>query len=299
MPWYPKARHHNVRRDQNRRITPVRINHHTAVTNAQHLDGQAGNLKQAYPHFMIGRDGQVVQYQDTSFMARADLDGNNDTISIETWDGYPGGAPGHWKHNSDVPPWTDAQVRAIVDLDAWLLEQHPSIPRRLARDSRPGASSHGLSWHRLGCDGNFPTAWPYHGRLSGGIRYSTARGKVCPGDRRITQLVEVIYPALADVKVGGLTVDPSKPPTYLEVLTAMNVYVLFQAGGTLATPAGEYVANLLDGTYRRFPNDDVKNQFVAQLDNHKVPWTWHSSTDKTNPKFVAEPRVFGKEVQWA
>jgi len=213
MPWYPKARRHNVQRDQGRRMTPVRINHHTAVTNAQHLDGQAENRNAAYPHFMIGRDGQVVQYQDTSWRARADLDGNGDTISIETWDGYPNGAPGYWRHNSDVPPWTDAQVRAIVELDSWLIKNHPSIPLRLAKDSRPGASSHGLSWHRLGCDGNFPDAWPFHGRRSGGVRYSKALGKVCPGDRRIKQLVEVIFPAVTGSGVAGITIPSLDSPT--------------------------------------------------------------------------------------
>lgn len=211
MPWYPRARKHDVKRDRNTydRHMPVRINHHTAVTNAQHLDGQAANKSQAYPHFMIGRDGQVVQYQDTSYIARADLEGNRaGTISIETWDGYPNGAPGYWKHNGDVPPWTDKQVEAIVALDRWLIEQHPSIPTRLAKDSRPGSSSHGLSWHRLGCDGNFPDEWPFWGRRSGGMKYSNARGKQCPGDRRITQVVEVIFPAL-NHGVAGITIPPT------------------------------------------------------------------------------------------
>lgn len=207
MPWYPGARRYDVRRDRGytgrgraRRITAVRINHHTAVVDRDDLDGQASNLSMPYPHFMMGEGGEVTQYQDTDFMARADLDGNPSTISIETWDGYPKGAAGYWRHNGDVPPWTAKQVRALIELDAWILQNHKAIPLRLARDSRPGESSKGLSWHRLGCDGNFPDAWPFWGRRSGGARYSTAFGKVCPGDRRIRQLVDVIYPALQGIR---------------------------------------------------------------------------------------------------
>lgn len=245
MPWYPKARHHNVRRDTGRRITPVRINHHTAVTNAQHLDGQAANLKMPYPHFMIGRDGQVVQYQDTSLMARADLNGNPDTISIETWDGYPNGAPGYWAHNGDVPPWTDAQVRAIVELDQWILSQHKSIPLRLATDSLPGKSSHGLSWHRLGCDGNFPAQWPWHGRKPGGLRYSNSFGKVCPGDRRIRQLVDVIFPALNGSDVAGVTLPPLDRPTTPEERPTMRLIQSADRGQVAIT----------DGVTKRYLSD--------------------------------------------
>lgn len=194
MPWYPKARKVDVGRDKGRPITPVRINYHTAVVNRDDLDGQARNKSMAYPHFMVGRNGQVTQYQDTSLMARADLDGNPSTVSIETWDGYPNGYPGYWKHDGDVPPWTDAQVNALIELTVWLLEQHKSIPARLATDSCAGPSSRGLSWHRLGCDSH-PKYQPGF-RVPGGVRYSLAAGKLCPGDRRIAQIRDRIYPAV-------------------------------------------------------------------------------------------------------
>lgn len=248
MPWYPKARRFDVRRDRGfkgrgtaRPITPTAIGHHTAVVDRDDLDRQANDLTAAYPHFMIGEHGQVTQYQDTSFMARADLDGNPHRISIETWDGYPKGAPGYWRHNGDVPPWNDAQIAALIELDAWILSQHKSIPLKLANDSRPGTSSHGLSWHRLGCDGNFPNRWPYWGRRSGGLKYSRAFGKVCPGDRRITQIVDVIYPAL---QAGGLIIRPSARPD-IEVQLALAVLGKYEPGPGLIYLDGD------PGTHQR------------------------------------------------
>src|SRR5690606_8321977 len=126
----------------------------------------------------------------TDRWSAADLDGNDATISIETWDGYgavswPGGQP---------PPWTSAQVSALVELCRWICTTH-GIPVRLADDSKPGASSRGISWHRLGVDGVFPSLSDVRaGRLQrgGGMHYSTATGKVCPGDARIAQIPELV-----------------------------------------------------------------------------------------------------------
>src|SRR5690606_19929843 len=82
---------------------------------------------------------------------------------------------------------------------------------RLATDSRPGPSSHGVSWHRLGIDGNFPGGL-LKGRVSGGLKYSNARGKVCPGDAKIRQIPGILERAKqiagADHGVAGITIPP-------------------------------------------------------------------------------------------
>lgn len=274
--------------------SPIRMTVHTAWVDSADIYGPRRGQGSTYAHVYNPLEGALRQHQELNRMSRADLDGNGLTVSVENQD------------ERREMPFSDSQLENMARLFAELVNAPGSrVPNRIATvdDTR------GLAWHRLGVLGNFGrynpddiTTWCAH---QTGERWTTARGKTCPTNPRIRQIPEIWKRAQKyiegadEYRVGGLTVDPSKPPTYLEVLTAMNVYVLFQAGGTLAAPAGEYVANLLDGTYRRFPNDDVKNQFVAQLDNHKVPWAWHQSTDKTNPKFVAEPRVFGKEVQWA
>lgn len=174
MAIYPHAVVKTVGRFRTPMRSPRRVNLHTAVSDARSLFGWFASWGRPCSHFYVREDGTVEQYVDTRFRAAADLQGNSDTISIETWDGYrrlwSRGEPG---------PWNEAQVAALVRLLAWIFETHPTVPMRLATDSRPGTSSHGISYHRLGCD-------PY--RVEGGLRYSNAYGKVCPGSARIAQI---------------------------------------------------------------------------------------------------------------
>lgn len=203
MPWYPAAVRLPLNKPGRPKMAPVRINLHTAVTNAPTLHAYFSGPV-AFSHFYVREDGTVEQYLDTALAARADLDGNPDTVSIETWDGYGK----TWKQGQSVPPWTEAQVAALTQLIAWLFEAHPSIPKRLATDSKPGATSHGVSWHRIGIDGNFPALPdPRAGRVQrgGGMRYSNSAGKTCPGDARIAQI-----PAIFALAAGG--VAPVAPP---------------------------------------------------------------------------------------
>lgn len=196
MALYPDAIQRPISRFRTA-MKPVRINLHTAVTNAASLYGFFNRPGQVCSHFYVREDGTVEQYVDTRYRAAADLQGNPDTISIETWDGYPHG----WKNGSDVPAWTPQQVTALAKLTRWILATHKNIPAQLASNSKPGKTSHGLSFHRLGVD-----PW----RASGGLKYSNARGKVCPGDRRVAQIPEILK--LATMSGGGGTSAP-KPPS--------------------------------------------------------------------------------------
>lgn len=161
---------------------PVRVNNHTAVSDSTSLysyfaSPAAGGTGS---HFYIRQDGTVEQYVDTKFKAAADYFGNPDTISIETWDGYLT----YWVQGDPVPDYTLAQKLALLDLWEWILRTHPTIPRKLATDSKEGLSSHGISWHRLGVPA---TASQLDAGVSqtGGILYSKSIGKVCPGDAKI------------------------------------------------------------------------------------------------------------------
>jgi len=182
MAIYPGAVKKLVPRTFKRATERNRINLHTAVSNSASLYPMFSKGG-ACSHFYVREDGTVEQYIDTDRYSAADLEGNDATVSIETWDGY-NGRPG-WQ----PPPWTPAQVVALVALCRWICATH-DIPVRLASDAKIGASSRGISWHRLGCDGNFPNLPdPRAGRLQrgGGMHYSTAWGKVCPGDARIAR----------------------------------------------------------------------------------------------------------------
>ena len=205
MPIYPGAVVKLVPRTFRRATERNRINLHTAVFAGTSLYSMFSKPTAACSHFYVREDGTVEQYIDTDRYSAADLDGNDATISIETWDGYgkvpwPGGQP---------PPWTSSQVTAIVALCRWICATH-GIPVRLADDSKIGASSRGISWHRLGIDGAFPRLPDMRaGRLQrgGGMHYSSATGKTCPGDARITQIPGIV------AAIGAPTPPPAPAPT--------------------------------------------------------------------------------------
>lgn len=128
-------------------------------------------------HFGVGGDGTVYQWQDTDYRADANLNGNHRIISIETADHGPEFPK--WS-GSDVPAWTPAQIEQIAQIIARCC-RHYGIPCALVPDSRP--ERRGIAYHRQGCD-----PW----RVAGGELWSSAYGKVCPGDRRIAQIPQVI-----------------------------------------------------------------------------------------------------------
>lgn len=207
MAWYPDAVRKqltvpNRARNKVRMSRPVRINFHTAVSNSTSIFGffNSSAARGVFSHFYVRKDGTVEQYQDTAYTAACDLDGNPDTISIETWDGYRTGYPGYWKHDTDVPPWNPAQVEALTKLARWIVRTHPTIPARLATDNRRGPSSHGFSWHRLGVVG----APGFVSRINGGLTYSLARGKVCPGTRRTNQIPAILKAATSAVAAAPI-----------------------------------------------------------------------------------------------
>lgn len=172
-------------------------------TDAYFRDGGYGGTES---HFGTGGNGErPFQWQDLAFTADANLDGNHRVISIENADHGPGF--GAWT-GSDVPRFTTTQADQLVDLIAWLCSpdahsgcpptwtcRQVGIPAAFVADSKPGRR--GIAVHRQGVDGNFPAPPSiYAGRVPGGERWSTSPGKVCPGDKRIRQLVTEIIPAV-------------------------------------------------------------------------------------------------------
>lgn len=132
-------------------------------------------------HFSVHGDGRIVQSRDTIYKSAANLNGNYRVIAIENEDHGP--AFGTWS-GSNVPALTPAQVVANARILRWAHEVH-EVPLQLCPNSLP--TSRGLAYHRQGIDGNFP-----NGRVPGGEVWSKSRGKVCPGDRRIAQLPEIL-----------------------------------------------------------------------------------------------------------
>lgn len=135
-------------------------------------------------HFSVHHDGRIQQSRDTKFQSAANLDGNYRIIAIENED--HGSAFGTWNTNDGhaVPALTDEQVWADARILAWAHKVH-GVPLQVAPNSK--STSKGLGYHRQGIDGNFGS-YKYDGRVSGGEKWSSHFGKVCPGDRRIDQV---------------------------------------------------------------------------------------------------------------
>jgi len=172
---------------------------HTMVGSLWGTDGyfQSGA---ANSHFGTGGDGHLVQWLDTKIESWANLDGNPNVISCENADMGPEFSP--WS-GSDVPEFTAAQAETIAGWLAWVCSPaaHAScptswtchgagIPLELIPDDRPGRR--GVGYHRHGIDN-----W----RVTGGVLWSSHPGKVCPGDRRIAQVPQII--ARAKQIAGG------------------------------------------------------------------------------------------------
>jgi hypothetical protein len=176
-----------------------RVNLHVQAGTGS-LYGFFNQPNRASSHFWVSYGGTVEQYQDTAYKAEADLDGNDATISIET--------EGGTGNSADTDGWTTAQIDAIVALVLWIMDTH-GIPKVLATSSKTDSSSRGLSWHRLGIDGNFPALPDIRAgrkQRGGGMYYSSSAGKICPGGGKIQQI-----PAILDRVNGGST--PIPPPT--------------------------------------------------------------------------------------
>jgi hypothetical protein len=149
-------------------------------------------------HFSTGGNGELTQSRDTIYQSAASLEANPRSLAVETEDM---GAPFPSWGGSDVPAWTEPQINRHVEICVWAYQVH-HIPLQLAADSKTGSA--GIAYHRQGIDGNW-AGYAYGGRVSGGEHWSSSTGKVCPGDRRIKQLIEIVIPRAR--KAAGLEPD--------------------------------------------------------------------------------------------
>ena len=293
-----------------RSSTPIRprmMTIHTAVTNSQDIYGPGLGPGRTHSHFYNPKDGKLRQHQEINKQAYADGGGNSYCVSVEHWDGYPNGAPGYWKHGSDVPPLTDSQIENDARLFAHLVT-HFGVPNRIATPDNLS----GLGWHRLGVQGNFGTYNPQDrktwSRAQTGANFSNATGKSCPGDRRIDQ-VQAIFdraqayleptPAPVPVPVPVVPVPvpvPDKTPLQKVVqdMKATHIVFEFQEGRGTALA----IANVLAGTWTRFGStDDYKARLtVLKRAGAKVE-EWKKFKTGKNPNNIASPSAFGVEVK--
>jgi len=141
-------------------------------------------------HFSVKADGTILQSRDTGFQSGANLNGNKRIIAVEVED--HGAAFGKWNTSDGhaVPAFTPEQVESLAQIVVWAHRMH-DIPVQACPDSQP--TSRGVAYHRQGIDGNFASeGYKFLGRVSGGEVWSEHFGKVCPGDRRIAQIPQIL-----------------------------------------------------------------------------------------------------------
>lgn len=246
-----------------------------------HTQGGSGSLYGYYSatnrpssHGWVSYTGLVEQYVDTANKAEADLDGNDATISWEV-EGYD-------------EPYTQAQIDALIPLLSWTLDAH-GIWRQIAWSSQTNESSKGLSWHRLGIDGNFP-ALPsrYAGRKQrgGGMHYSSSFGKVCPGNARIDQLFDIVFPAVLGVPTTPVIPvnNPIPVPVPPPVNTGIDVDGYWGSGTTHR--AQDVLGTVSDGEiwYQYAPN--AQPAFTSG-------WVYNYSKGNGSPLIAAMQRGMG------
>ncbi len=161
-------------------------------------------------HFVMDFAGNVTQLVDTKHRANCQVEGNWRLLSCEHAD-YGEGFP-TWNLNdaSQVPAFTAAQVDAEIELQLWCIRTH-GFPARLMQTSK---GEQGIGYHKLGCD-------PY--RVSGGEKWSSSYGKVCPGTRRIDQLINVIFPEVQR-QLSGKPDPAPVPVTTRRKVASMFLY---------------------------------------------------------------------------
>lgn len=147
-----------------------------------------GSAPEHAAHFSVRGDGHIYQSRDTAYKSAANFNGNSRVIAIENADRDSSFAAWNVKDGHAVPSFTDAQIESNAKIAAWVYRTH-GIPLVACPDSKP--KSRGIGYHRQGIDGNW-AGYAYGGRVPGGELWSKSTGKVCPGDRRISQIPKII-----------------------------------------------------------------------------------------------------------
>jgi hypothetical protein len=224
-----------------------RLCYHTAVSSGDSLFALFNTPGNPVAHFYIRQDGRVEQYVDTGTRASANLEGNPDTIAVESWD-----------DGGKRETWTPAQVEGCAQLAAWVHDKH-GIPFEYV-DASPG--SHGITAHRKGIDGNFPSGPLLSGRKAGDEHWSLSGGKECPFDGKIRGLVDDIIPRAREIAEGD----------WFDMATKADLRDVVDAAIKDATPAiAETVRREILFDSDLFPNDPDKdvtvNSVLAKLYN--------------------------------
>ena len=160
------------------RITPRTFVFHSIVGSAEGAYGYFLNSTDLESHFIMRKNGSVIQLIDTDRQADAQFRANDWAISVETED----------NGNPDKDPWTPEQLASLVDLALWASEVH-GIPRREVRHWMDS----GFGYHSM-----FTGLW-------------SPVSKTCPGIIRRVQYREILLPAI----IAGTPLTPEEAAMFV------------------------------------------------------------------------------------
>ena len=209
MAWYPGAVKMELQpeSDDQPAIKPTQFIVHSIIApwTARRVYEYWRDSTNLESHFGVDYDGVVGQYIGTETRADANAGANRrpdgtGAVSAETASNLQG---------SD--PWNAKQVEDLIALGVWLHRTH-GIPLRICRTH----DDPGFGYHRL-----FP-------------EWSTS-GTSCPGDARVKQFREVVFPGIVARATGTTTEEDDMPLTDADVnkVAIATVNHLLGGGGAL------------------------------------------------------------------
>jgi hypothetical protein len=185
MAWYPGATRYELQpeSDDQPAIRPTQFIMHSIIApwTAKRVYEYWRDSTNLESHFGLGYEGDLGQFigtetrADANYQANRRADGTG-AVSIETASNLQG---------SD--PWTPAQVEELIKLGVWLHQKH-GIPLRICRTW----TDPGFGYHRLHPE------W-------------AVSGTDCPGDARVKQFKEVVFPGIVARAAGPVT-PPKEDP---------------------------------------------------------------------------------------
>lgn len=171
----------------------------------------AGGATSPYTHFKSTRRGcstgwigydRTEQYLPLDTISYSEIEGGVRIVSWET--ASPADGSGTW----------NAYQLAMIARICADMHKRFGVPVKLMTNT----SDKGIGWHRLGVRGNFPSGLlgGYNQRGGKGPVWSSAFGKVCPGDGRIRQMgtiLSMVTERIGGSSTGGTVGGTSKPVT--------------------------------------------------------------------------------------
>lgn len=241
MAWYPSATRYELQpeSDSQPAIRPTQFILHSiaAPWTARRVYEYWRDSTNLESHFGLGYQGDLAQFIGTQ--TRADANGpanlrpdGTGAVSLESASNL-----------NATDPWTPDQVEQIILLGVWLHHEH-GIPLRICRT----ADDPGYGYHRL------HTAW-------------NPNGHSCPGDARVKQFRDVIFPGIV-ARATGQTPTPVPAPAQPAAPEDPMDYTSLACTKPVTIPAGGSTKLYWDAEYQDGSGDHVQGGKVILSGEH-------------------------------